>query len=96
MSTVRIIYGTLTGSIEDFDQCRVVDVPEDMSTDTVEQILHQGLLPHNQYKHIVVWEDLVDELKHILWEVPHMHPARPALVIHQLAEALNIQKKDAA
>ena len=85
----RIVYGTDTGSIEDFDQCVVLDLPDGVDEPLeIYDLLEQGLLP---YKHIVVWEDLVKELKNILWEVPHMHPARPPVVIRDLAKALGIR-----
>jgi hypothetical protein len=63
--TTKIIYGTDTGSIEDYSQCVVVLVPDDWieDADHLERML---LDPDTMYElntqTIVTWEDTVDAL----------------------------------
>jgi hypothetical protein len=63
--TTKVIYGTDTGSIEDYAQCVVVLVPDDIAGDydALEEALNN---PETMYgletQTLVTWEDTVDAL----------------------------------
>jgi hypothetical protein len=63
--TTKIIYGTETGSIEDYSQCVVVLVPDELAEDA--DALEEALTnPDTMYElttqTLVTWEDTVDSL----------------------------------
>lgn len=57
----KLIYGTDTGSIEDYAQCVVLLVPDDMDSETLERELEDNF-DQFEAKTIVTWEDTVDAL----------------------------------
>lgn len=55
---MRLIYGTDTGSVEDFEQCVVIDVPDHWDLDTILDEIYNGNVP-------MTWlVDLVDQNNH--------------------------------
>ena len=56
----KIIYGTDTGSIEDYDQCVVLLVSDDASYDDLLEGADPADLPGIESQTIVTWEDIVD------------------------------------
>lgn len=55
---MRLIYGTDTGSIEEFEQCVIIDVPDHWDLDTILDEIYQGNVP-------MTWlSDLVDNSIH--------------------------------
>jgi predicted exporter len=63
--TTKIIYGTDTGSIEDYSQCVVVLAPDELAedADALDEALNN---PETMYEletqTLVTWEDTVDAL----------------------------------
>jgi hypothetical protein len=62
-NTRKIIYGTDTGSIEDYEQCVVVLVPEELAedADALEATLRDDFYDL-ETQTIVTWEDTVNAL----------------------------------
>ena len=52
----RVIYGTDTGSIEDFGQCIVVDLPDDLDADETEEYIKTKPVTATA---VVAWSDVV-------------------------------------
>lgn len=52
---MRLVYGLDTGSIEDFSQCAIIDVPDDWDEETFLEEVEAGNLP------MTMLPDLVDE-----------------------------------
>jgi len=60
----KIIYGTDTESIEDYSQCVVLLIPDDV--DDVEEYLDEHHYDDVPQQQIVCWEDIVESLALIM------------------------------
>lgn len=58
----KLIYGTDTGSVEDYDQCIVLAVPEDADYDGLLEGADPYDLPGVVVQTVVTWEDVADAL----------------------------------
>jgi len=61
MEMKKIIYGTDTGSVEAYEQCVVLLVPEDIDYEVLERSIEDD---YHQFdaQTLVTWEDTVDAL----------------------------------
>ena len=79
MTTHKIIYGTDTGSIEAYDQCIVLLVPQDMELDELEAALDEDF-DQFEAQRIVTWEDMVDAFLLAMYAEGLDHDTRARIV----------------
>ena len=84
----RIIYGTITGSIEAYGQCVLMDVPDDADADDVEEYLRDHRWTDVPQQPVVGFYDVVDALRLIIPAVGGIHPSNAQRVADGIIAAL--------
>lgn len=80
----RIIYGLDTGSIEDFSQCIVAEIPDDLESVELEEYLETTPVPTTP---VVAWSDVVNALRNNFDQVDGFDSE---YIIGRIAEAIGI------
>jgi hypothetical protein len=83
----KIIVGTDTGSIEDYYQCVVLLVPDEMDAEELEQRLRDDFFQFDQQT-IVTWEDARDAFD-LAMQAHNIGPAVRASVIATAFDGLD-------
>lgn len=60
----KVIYGTETGSIEEYDQCIILLVPDDIDGDALEEMLEDtDAMAELEVQTVVAWEDVIESIR---------------------------------